>query len=261
MSDADDLMTPTDADTDVAVDSDVAIDTAEPVFDTPAGLQSAQPADPEPAAVAATPEPEAKPEPPKPVQTPGETTGRRDPRMRFYVLRVASNKEDRVKLGIDRKVKIEGLENQVGRVLVPIEKVRKMKGGVRKEQEVKLYPGYVFIELIPDSNGLIPQDIWFTVKETEGVGDFIQASGKPHPMSGPDERKMLEVAEKKPEDSASLKTEYNKGDRIRVIDGAFENTEGDVDEIMPDKGLVRIIAQLFGRATPLELEYWQIEKI
>ena len=198
---------------------------------------------------------------PGPVETPGEPTGRRDPRMRFYVLRVASNKEDRVKLGIDRKIKIEGMEDRVGRVLVPTEKVRKMKGGVRKEQELKLYPGYVFIELIPDSNGMIPQDIWFTVKETEGVGDFIQASGKPHPMSGPDERKMLEVAEKKPDESANLKTEYKKGDRIKVTDGAFENFEGEVDEIISDKGMVRIITTIFGRPTPLELEYWQIERV
>lgn len=184
-----------------------------------------------------------------------------NPAFKFYVLRVASNKEDRVKAAIDRKVKIEGMEGKVGRVLVPTERVRSMKGGVRKEQDRKLYPGYVFIELIPDENGMIPQDVWFMVKETEGVGDFIQASGKPQPMSRADRDKMLEVAEKKPEDAPGLKTEYKKGDRIKVTDGAFENFEGEVDEIQPDKGIVRIITTIFGRPTPLELEYWQIEKV
>ena len=183
-----------------------------------------------------------------------------NPNMRFYVLRVASNKEDRVKEGLQRKTKIEGFEDKIGRILVPTERVRSMKGGVKKEADRKLYPGYVFIEVEPDKNGMIPEDVWFLVKETEGVGDFIQASGKPHAMSVRDQAKMLEEAEK-PEEQSSLKTEYKKGDKIKVTDGAFENFEGEVDEILPDKGQVRIITTIFGRPTPLELEYWQIEKV
>ena len=198
---------------------------------------------------------------PTPVETPPPLSERKDPRMRFYVLKVASNKEDQVKKNVERKVKIEGKEELVGRVLVPVERVRSMKGGVKKDADRKLYPGYVFIELIPDANGMIPQDVWFLVKETNGVGDFIQASGKPQPMTSGDEKKMLEVAEQKPEDQVNLKAEYKPGDRIKVTDGAFENFEGDVEEILPDKGMVRITTQIFGRATPLELEYWQIERL
>ncbi|MEM6560898.1 MAG: transcription termination/antitermination protein NusG [Planctomycetota bacterium] len=219
----------------------------------------ADPIDPVEPAPAAPAEVEIKPAPaPAPAPQPESAV---NPRFKFYVLRVASNKEDRVKNAIDRKVKIEGVEEKVGRVLVPTERVRSMKGGVRKEADRKLYPGYVFIELEPDENGMIPQDVWFMVKETEGVGDFIQASGKPQPMSRGDRDKMLEVAEKKPEEQANLKTEYKKGDKIKVTDGAFENFEGEVDEILPDKGVVRIITTIFGRPTPLELEYWQIERV
>ncbi len=180
--------------------------------------------------------------------------------MNFFVLRVASNKEDQVREKLARKVKIEGLEEQVGRILVPIERVRSMKGGVKKESDRKLYPGYVFIELNLDKDGRIPDNVWFMIKETEGVGDFIGSNGKPTPMSPKDQGKMLEEAEK-PDDSASLRTEYKKGDKIKVNDGAFQNFEGEVDEIMPDKGMVRIITTIFGRPTPLELEYWQIEKM
>jgi transcription termination/antitermination protein NusG len=180
--------------------------------------------------------------------------------MQFFVLRVASNKEDRVREALARKVKIEGLEEKVGRILVPTERVRSMKGGVRKESERKLYPGYVFIELELDKNGMIPENVWFLIKETEGVGDFIGSGGKPTPMSPRDEQKMLEEAER-PEEAPSLRTEYQKGDRIKVTNGAFINFEGDVDEIIPDKGMVRIITTIFGRPTPLELEYWQIEKL
>ncbi|HEY7086640.1 MAG TPA: transcription termination/antitermination protein NusG [Tepidisphaeraceae bacterium] len=180
--------------------------------------------------------------------------------MQFFVLRVASNKEDQVREKLLRKVKIEALEEKVGRILVPTERVRSIKAGVRKESDRKLYPGYVFIELDLDKNGMIPEDVWFMIKETEGVGDFIGSNGKPTPMAPKDASKMVEEAER-PEEAPSLRTEYKKGDKIKVTNGAFINFEGNVDEIIPDKGMVRIITTIFGRPTPLELEYWQIEKI
>ena len=191
-------------------------------------------------------------------ETPAPTN--KNTAMQFFVLRVASNKEDQVREKLVRKVKIEGLEEKVGRVLVPTERVRSMKGGVRKESDRKLYPGYVFIELTLDKNGMIPEKVWFLIKETDGVGDFIGSNGKPTPMSPKDESKMVEEAER-PDDAPSLKTEYKKGDKIKVTDGAFINFEGEVDEIMSDKGMVRIVTTIFGRPTPLELEYWQIEKV
>src|SRR5262252_6617338 len=120
--------------------------------------------------------------------------------MQLFTLRVASNKEDQVREKLARKVKIEGLEDFVGRILVPSERVRSMKGGVRKESDRKKYPGYVFIELELDKNGMIPEKVWFMIKETDGVGDFIGSNGKPTPMSPKDQAKMLEEAER-PDDS------------------------------------------------------------
>jgi transcription termination/antitermination protein NusG len=214
---------------------------------------AAEPAAQSPAPVVAVP-PAAPPAPPaaKPASS--------NPKMQFFVLRVASNKEDRVRETLARKVKIEGLESIVGRILVPTERVRSMKAGVRKESDRKLYPGYVFIELELDKNGMIPENVWFLIKETDGVGDFIGSNGKPSAMSVKDQAKMLEEAER-PEEAPTLRTEYKKGDKIKVNDGAFINFEGEVDEIIPDKGMVRIITTIFGRPTPLELEYWQIEKM
>lgn len=180
--------------------------------------------------------------------------------MQFFVLRVASNKEDRVKEALVRKVKIEAAEDTVGRILVPTERVRSMKGGVRKESDRKLYPGYVFIELQLDKNGMIPEKVWFLIKETDGVGDFIGSNGKPTAMTVKDEAKMLEEAER-PENEVSMGSEFNKSDKVKVTNGAFMNFEGEVDEVMADKGMVRIITTIFGRPTPLELEYWQIEKM
>jgi transcriptional antiterminator NusG len=180
--------------------------------------------------------------------------------MNFFVLRVASNKEDQVQQKLLRKVKIEGLETHVGRILVPSERVRSMKGGQKKDTDRKLYPGYVFVELELDKDGRIPDRVWFLIKETEGVGDFIGSNGKPTPMMPKDRDKMLEAAEKK-DDDANLDVRYNKGDKVKVTNGPFENFEGEVDEILQDQGKVRIITTIFGRPTPLELEYWQIEKL
>jgi transcriptional antiterminator NusG len=180
--------------------------------------------------------------------------------MQLFTLRVASNKEDQVREKLARKVKIEGLEDFVGRILVPSERVKTMKGGVRKESDRKKYPGYVFIELNLDKDGRIPDKVWFMIKETEGVGDFIGSNGKPTAMSPKDQAKMIEEAEK-PESEVSVSAEYKKSDKVRVTNGAFMNFEGEVDEVIPDKGTVRIITTIFGRPTPLELEYWQIEKM
>src|SRR3954447_15472287 len=145
--------------------------------------------------------------------------------MNFFVLRVASNKEDRVREALARKVKIEGLETHVGRILVPTERRRQIREGKRRDSEHKLYPGYVFIELELDKNGMIPENVWFMIKETDGVGDFIGSNGKPTPMSPKDQAKMLEEAER-PDEAPRIDAQFKKGDKIKVTDGAFINFEG-----------------------------------
>ncbi len=145
--------------------------------------------------------------------------------MNFFVLRVASNKEDRVREALARKVKIEGLENVVGRILVPTERIRAVKDGKRREADRKMYPGYVFIELELDKTGTIPEKTWFMIKETDGVGDFIGSNGKPFAMSPKDEAKMLEAAERK-EESFSEATAFKKGEKVKVTNGAIHELRG-----------------------------------
>src|SRR5262249_28595812 len=116
--------------------------------------------------------------------------------MQFFTLRVASNKEDRVRETLVRKGKIDSLEGEGGRILVPVERVRSIKDGTRRETDRKLFPGYVFIELELDPNGMVPEKVWFTIKETDGVGDFIGSNGKPIPMTPKDQAKIIEAAER-----------------------------------------------------------------
>jgi transcriptional antiterminator NusG len=179
--------------------------------------------------------------------------------MQFFTLRVASNKEDRVRETLVRKVKIEGLESEVGRILVPAERVRSIKDGKRRDTDRKLFPGYVFIELELDKNGMVPEKVWFTIKETDGVGDFIGSNGKPIPMTPKDQAKIIEAAER-PEEPVLAVSSFKPGDKVKVTEGPFVNFEGSVDEVIADKGTIKILATIFGRPTTLELEYWQIEK-
>ena len=179
--------------------------------------------------------------------------------MNWFVLRVASNKEDQVRRTLLRKIKIEGFEHLVNRILVPTEKVKTIKGGKQRITLKKLYPGYVFVEMKLEEDGRIPQDVFFLIKETSGVGDFIGTAGRPSPMSIPEIEKMLQ-ASKPPDESPTLKMEFEKGDPVKINEGPFENMEGTVDELLPEQGKVSVIVTIFGRATPIELEYWQIEK-
>ena len=182
------------------------------------------------------------------------------PGMNWFVLRVASNKENSVRETLLRKIKIEGFTHLVNRILVPTEKTKTIKGGKQKITQKKLYPGYVFVEMRLEDDGRIPQDVFFLIKETTGVGDFIGTAGRPSPMSIPEIEKML-AASKAPDETPTLKMEFVKGDAIKVREGPFENMEGSVDELLPDQGKVRVIVTIFGRSTPLELEYWMIERV
>lgn len=179
--------------------------------------------------------------------------------MQWYVLRVASNKEEQVREKLARKMEVDGIDG-VGRIMVPVEQIKRIRSGKQRVLKRKLYPGYVFMEMEPKEDGHIPDEAWFVIKETMGAGDFIGTEGVPTPMRDTDVAKMLKEVEK-PEDAPNIKVEFEKGDIVKIRDGAFENFEGTVDSIDSERGIVRVIVTIFGRSTPLDIEYWQIEKV
>jgi transcriptional antiterminator NusG len=180
--------------------------------------------------------------------------------MQWYVLRVQSNKETQVQEALQLKVEREGLGDIIGRIEVPVEQVKRIRGNKQTVHTRKLYPGYVFMEMEATEDGRVPEKAWFMIKETGGVGDFIGTEGMPTPMRDTDVAKMLLEAEK-PEEAPSIKVEFKKGDQIKIREGAFENFEGVVESIDEERGIVKVIVTIFGRSTPLDIEYWQIEKI
>jgi transcriptional antiterminator NusG len=176
--------------------------------------------------------------------------------LEWYVLKVQSNRENSIRDAIVRRLKIAGIEDRVAEVVVPTEKVTEMKGGKKRVMERKFYPGYIMCRMIMD------QETWFTIRETPGVGDFVGAGGKPVAMTPDDVARMLGRKEKAAEEKQPrLQINFEKGDRVKIKEGAFENFEGSVDEVIESKGLVRVIVNVFNRPTPVELEYWQVEPV
>ena len=183
------------------------------------------------------------------------------PGMQWYVLRVASNKEEQVRDALQRKVTIEGLDDRVGRVLVPTLKEKRMRAGVLRVVERKLYPGYVFVEMACEEDGSVAEGVWFLVKETTGVGDFIGSDGKPTSMPDHDVELMLVASEKADDDPGLSGLNIAKGDQVKITDGAFESYEGEVEAVDDRRGMVSVIVSIFGRMTPVEVGYWQVEKV
>jgi transcriptional antiterminator NusG len=193
----------------------------------------------------------------------------------FYVLRVASNKEEQVRDTLNQKVKLEGLGegglNIVGRILVPMEEVIKTvataggKNTRRAKYDRKLYPGYVFVEMEMRPDGTVPEQVWFLFKETAGVGDFISSgtekdrAGKPIPMPQADVDKMLAVFNKEPGKPTMPADIFKEGQQVKIKEGPFANFEGEISEVIPVKEAVKVTVTIFGRKTPLELNYWQVE--
>ena len=153
--------------------------------------------------------------------------------MNWFTLRVASNKENSVRETLLRKVQIEKMTHLVGRILVPTEKTKTIKGGKQKIVETKLYPGYVFVEMRLEPDGRIPQDVF---KETTGVGDFVGTAGRPTPLKE-HEIEKLHRDSRKPEDEPTIKLVFSKGETVLIKEGPFQGYEGTVDELVELTGV------------------------
>ena len=173
---------------------------------------------------------------------------------KWYVIRVQSGREEQVRDGLLRRVNAAGIAEQITNVIVPTEKVTEIRGGRKSVREKKLYPGYIMIEME------LNEQTWFLVRETPGIGDFLGLK-EPIPMADHEVQKMMTDQSESEEERPKIKIDFTEGESVRIKEGAFENFDGVVEEILPQKGLVRVSVVVFGRPTPVEVEYWQIEKV
>src|SRR5215468_7380734 len=203
---------------------------------------------------AADAEPPAPPAPPTAEESePNEPAGENN--KRWYVVKVQSGREESIKDAIERRVKIEGLEEYFGQIIIPVEKVTEMRNGKRVVRERKLYPGYLMVEVEYNDR------ILYLFRETSGVGDFVGGSlnHPPPPMSEREVERMLGRQGEHVPGIAHPKPKFDRGDRVKVKDGTFAGMEGEVKDLLEAKGLVRVELTIFGRPVPVELEYWQVE--
>jgi transcriptional antiterminator NusG len=227
--------------------------TDEPVTETANGDETA--AEPETAKLAETVEPAqeaARAEASEPAEPEEEE---KSENMEWYILKVQSNREDSIREGLQRRVKIAGLDRYFGNVIVPIEKVTEVKAGRKRVMKRKLYPGYLVVQME------INDDTWFLVRETPGIGDFTGAAGRPTPMLPHEVARIVSTQEEKADTAPKLKIAFKLGDRVKINEGTFENFEGEVETIDEASGRVTVMINIFGRSTPVELEYWQVETL
>lgn len=177
---------------------------------------------------------------------------------RWFVLRVQSNREESVRVNLGKLLELEKARDRVPQILVPTEAVTEMRAGKRHVIQRKLYPGYVIVQVVVDEHGTIPQDLWQIIRETSGVGDFIGAE-KPWPMSDSEVSRILGQTEEVQEEAPKLKIDLKEGQMIQIKEGPFKNVEGYVEEVNPASGKVKVVINIFNRATPVELEYWQVQ--
>lgn len=187
---------------------------------------------------------------------PSATDESESPNHEWFVLKVQSGREDTIRDAIARRVKIEGLDRYFEQIVVPTEKSTEVRNNRKRVIERKSYPGYVMIHME------LNEKTWFLVRETPGVGDFIGPHGSPSRMSETEVQQMLgQVVPVKEEEAAKVRIDLERGDRVKIKDGPFENFEGTVEEIIEGRGAVKVMLIIFNRPTPVDLEYWQVEKL
>lgn len=172
---------------------------------------------------------------------------------KWYIVHTYSGFEHKVKSSLEERIKAENKEAYFGQVLVPTEKVIELVKGQRKASSRKFYPGYILVQME------LNDETWHLVRHTPKVTGFIGSQDRPIPLSDEEAEAIIAQMEQgiqKPRP----KYRFEKGDEVRVVDGPFANFNGILDEVMPDKGKVRVLVSIFGRSTPVELDFVQVQR-
>lgn len=169
---------------------------------------------------------------------------------KWYAVHTYSGYEEKVKQTLEKKVEEKGLKDKIGNILIPTEKVIERRGKKKKETEKRFYPGYILVEMELDD------ETWHLVKSTPRVTGFVGGT-KPVPLSDEEVSVIVQQLQKGP---MRVRTQYVTGDEVKIIDGPFSGFVGKVDEVDIDHGRLKVTVKIFGRETPVELNFSQVEK-
>ncbi len=171
---------------------------------------------------------------------------------RWYIVHTVTGHENKVKVNLEKRIEYMNMGEKIFRVEVPQKTVTQMKGGKKQEREEKIFPGYVLVEMIMD------EDSWYVVRHTAGVTKFVGSAKKPIPARDSEIKKIIHRSTSQ---SQKIELDVKAGDKVRIISGPFADFVADIIEVYPDKSKLRANVSIFGRETPVELEYKQINKL
>lgn len=171
---------------------------------------------------------------------------------RWYIVHTYSGYENKVKVNLEKRIGYMNMGDKIFRIEVPQKTVVQMKGGKKQEKEEKVFPGYVLVEMIMD------EDSWYVVRHTSGVTKFVGSVKKPIPVKESEIKRILHRSSSQVE---KVELDVKAGDKVRIISGPFADFDADIIEVYPDKSKLRANVSIFGRETPVELEYKQINKL
>ena len=171
---------------------------------------------------------------------------------RWYIVHTYSGYENKVKVNLEKRIEYMNMGDKIFRIEVPQKTVTQMKAGKKQEKEEKIFPGYVLVEMIMD------EDSWYVVRHTSGVTKFVGSAKKPIPARESEIKKILHRSSSQVE---KVELDVKVGDKVRIISGPFADFDADIIEVYPDKSKLRANVSIFGRETPVELEYKQINKL
>ena len=178
---------------------------------------------------------------------------------RWYAVQTLSNQEQKAKKYLDKFIAVEEMEDFVFEALMPTEQVTEVKAGKKTVKTRKFYPGYIFVNMrLYDDEGTLLQKPWYFVREAQGVINFVGGE-RPSPLKKSEIDRIINQVQEA-EGKEKPKVEYGVGEMVKVNDGPFTNLVGKIDEIDPDKGTLKVSVSIFGRYTPVELEYWQVQR-
>ena len=178
----------------------------------------------------------------------------RNPNMKWYIIHAYSGFERKVRESLESRVQAFGLQGRIGRVLIPTESVTEVRGGKKYTSERMFYPGYVLVEMDMDDH------VWHVVKSTPRVTGFVGTGQQPTPLSEEEVNHIVyKVADSR--EKPKLKVKFEKGETVRIGEGPFATFTGIVDDVNEDRETLKVMVTIFGRSTPVELEFGQVEKV
>jgi transcription termination/antitermination protein NusG len=170
----------------------------------------------------------------------------------WYVVHAYSGHEEKVKKNLEKRIESMDMQDKILQVLVPMEDEIEIKDGKRRHVQKRIFPGYILVKMHLDDES------WYVVRNTPGVTSFVGSGTKPVPLT---ERDVAKIQRQMKQEAPKIRVEFEVGEPVRVVDGPFTDFHGKVDEINPEKGKLKVLVNMFGRETPVELDLLQVEKV